>query len=104
MSWAAFWVDPSLAGSQISISVSSILTLIAYRFVVRNLLPRLPYMTLMDYFLLASTLLVFLALVEVILTTILARGDHGELARRIDRVCRVAFPAVFLVTFAWLIL
>lgn len=101
MSWAAFWIDPSLASSQISIAVSSILTLIAYRFVVRNLLPRLPYMTRMDYFLLASTLFVFLALVEVILTTILARGDRSELARRIDRVSRLAFPVFFLVAFAW---
>lgn len=104
MSWAAFWIDPKLAGSQISVATSSILTLIAYRFVVRGLLPRLPYMTRMDYFLLASTWLVFLALVEVILTTFLAHNDRGELARKIDRVCRLAFPAVFLVVSAWSII
>ena len=101
MSWAAFWIDPKLAGSQISVATSSILTLIAYRFVVRGLLPRLPYMTRMDYFLLASTLLVFIALIEVILTTFLAHNDRGELARKIDRACRLAFPAVFLVVSAW---
>lgn len=99
MSWAGFWIDPSLAGSQISVATSSVLTLIAYRFVMAGLLPRLPYMTRMDYFLVASTLLVFLALIEVVLTAFLAHHKRGSLARRIDRLARLAFPAVFLFVF-----
>jgi hypothetical protein len=38
------------------------LTLIAYRFAVDSQLPRLPYMTRLDLFTLASTLLVFFSL------------------------------------------
>ncbi|MHC4942801.1 MAG: hypothetical protein ACYTG7_07245 [Planctomycetota bacterium] len=99
MSWAAFWIDPSQAGSQISVATSSILTLIAYRFVVAGLLPRLSYMTRIDYFTLGSTMLVFLALVEVILTSYLANRNRVELARTIDRFARFAFPTVFLLLF-----
>ena len=96
MSWTAFWIDPSLSGSQISVATSSTLTLIAYRFVVAALLPRLPYMTRMDYFTLGGTLLVFLALVEVVLTAYLANRNRIERARSIDRFARFAFPAVFI--------
>jgi hypothetical protein len=47
------------------------LTLIAYRFAVDSQLPRLPYMTRLDAFILTSTLLVFFSLIEVLITTIL---------------------------------
>ncbi len=32
MSWTVFWIAPSESGTQISVAVTSILTLIAYRF------------------------------------------------------------------------
>jgi len=99
MSWAAFWIDPSHTGAQIGIATSSVLTLIAYRFVVAGLLPRLPYMTRIDYFVLGSTLLVFLALVEVILTSHLTRSDRRGAVRWIDRLSRVAFPVFFLLLY-----
>ena len=101
MSWAAFWIDPSLAASQIGVATSSILSMIAYRFVLSNLLPRLPYMTRMDYFILGSTVMVFLALIEVILTSSLTYGNRGELARKIDRLSRLAFPVVFVLVLIW---
>jgi neurotransmitter-gated ion-channel len=48
MSWSVFWIDPATSNSQISIAVTSMLTLIAYRFAVDSQLPRLPYMTRLD--------------------------------------------------------
>lgn len=101
MSWAAFWIDPRQAGAQIGVASSAILTLIAYRFVLASLLPRLPYMTRMDYLTLGSTLLVFLALTQVILTSTLARKNLVKTARWIDRVSRVAFPSAFVLLFVW---
>jgi hypothetical protein len=50
------------ASSQVSIAMTSMLTLIAYRFAIDSQLPRLPYMTRLDVFILASTLLVFFPL------------------------------------------
>jgi hypothetical protein len=32
MSWTVFWIDPTNGGPQISVAVTSMLTLIAYRF------------------------------------------------------------------------
>ena len=101
MSCTVFWIDPTNAGSQIGVATTSILTLIAYRFVLADLLPRLPYMTKMDYFILGSTLLVFMTLVEVIVTSSLVRSNKDRLARNIDRLARLAFPLFFLLVFGW---
>src|SRR5258705_4679343 len=71
ISWAVFWIDPINASSQVSIAMTSMLTLIAYRFSIDNQLPLLPYMTRLDAFILTSTLLVFFSLIEVVATVIL---------------------------------
>src|ERR1700694_2230097 len=59
MSWSVFWTDPTNSNTQFSIAVTSMLTLIAYRYAVDSQLPRLPYMTRLDVFFLISKLLVF---------------------------------------------
>jgi hypothetical protein len=99
MSWIVFWIDPKESGIQISVSITSMLTLIAYRFMVGTMLPRVSYLTRLDYFILASTLLVFTSLLEVITTYTLARSDRLTLARSIDRWSRLAFPLVAVVIF-----
>src|SRR5258707_6052044 len=95
MSWAVFWIDPINANSQVSIAMTSMLTLIAYRFAVDSQLPRLPYMTRLDVFILASTLLVFFSLIQVLATIILDNTQKKKRALRIDRYCRVIFPVIF---------
>src|SRR5207245_4481039 len=96
MSWAVFWIDPVTSNSQISIAVTSMLTLIAYRFAIDNQLPRLPYTTNLDAFILMSTVLVFFSFIEVLVTTILENQKRNRLAITIDRFCRVIFPVILL--------
>ena len=101
MSWAAFWVGRENVGVRIGVATSSILTLIAHRFVLASLLPRLPYMTRMDYFTVGSTLLVFMALITVIFTSYLAGKEYDSLAHKVDISARIAFPAIFLFLSGW---
>jgi hypothetical protein len=97
MSWSVFWIDPINASSQISVAVTSMLTLIAYRFAVDSQLPRLPYMTRLDAFILTSTLLVFFSLIEVLVTVILDNNQQTERAKKIDWYCRTIFPVIFAI-------
>ncbi len=97
MSWCVFWTDPTNSNTQFSIAVTSMLTLIAYRFTVDTQLPRLPYMTRLDVFFLVSTLLVFFSLIEVLVTTILDNKQQIERAKKIDRYCRVIVPVIFAI-------
>jgi hypothetical protein len=104
MSWVAFWINRHEVGVRIGVATSSILTLIAHRFVLANLLPRLPYMTRLDYFTVGSTLLVFMALIVVVMTSFLAKKDHHDKKARIMNVSsRIIFPAAFFILLGWFV-
>ena len=96
MSWLVFWIDPSLVSSQISVSVTAMLTMIAYRFALAGLLPRLNFLTIMDYFVLVSTLAVFLSMIEVIYTAYLSTNGQLEQARALDRKARLIVPLIYI--------
>jgi len=96
MSWLVFWIDPTQFGAQMGLSATAMLTLIAYRFTLETLIPRISYMTILDSFLIGATFLVFGALVEVVLSSALAIHNRIGLARRIDRWARFCFPASFV--------
>ena len=97
MSWAVFWMDPLNVASNVGISITSMLTLIAYRFSADTILPRLSYLTSLDYFILASTILVFLSLVQNLITSILGKQEKMELSYKIDLSCRIGFPLIFVI-------
>ena len=101
MSWAAFWINPAESGAQLGLAASSILTMIAHRFVMANFLPKLPYMTRLDHFSILSMAMVFLALVEVVITSIMAHSDNLKIGKRIDRCSRVLFPVAFVMIVLW---
>jgi gamma-aminobutyric acid receptor subunit beta len=71
------------------------LTHIAYRFILGNQLPRVSYFTLLDYFILGSTVLVFMALLEVVITSGLAQAGKTAQAHRLQRAARLVFPLLF---------
>ena len=101
MSWGALWIDPINSGTQIALATSSILTLIAYRFMFGNLVPRLPYMTKLDFFTFGSTILVFFMLIEVVVTSYMARTERAKAARYVDRLGRITFPIIFTIWSIW---
>jgi len=96
MSWAVFWMDPHNVASNVGISITSMLTLIAYRFSADTILPRLSYLTSLDYFILASTILVFSSLVQNLTTSILAKQEKFKMSYRFDVACRIGFPLIFI--------
>ena len=95
MSWSVFWINPAKFGPQIGMSATSMLTLIAFQFAMASVLPPLSYFTLLDWFITAATGVVFVALVESLTTSYLVSMGRSELALKMDRVCRWAFPLVF---------
>lgn len=93
MSWVVFWLGPANVGPRLSVSVTSMLTLIAYRFLLGQSLPPVSYLTRLDYFLLGATILVFIALIEVTVTS--SMTEEG--AASINRHSRWVFPTAFVV-------
>jgi len=96
MSWVVFWIDPKQIPNQLSVAVTTVLTLIAYHIALSGRLPEIPYLTIMDKFLFSSTLLVFMSLIEVVITSHFSSTNRLEAARRIDKTARWFFPLLFL--------
>jgi hypothetical protein len=97
MSWSVFFVKPHHLSAQLAMAATSMLTLIAYRFAISNVLPPVSYMTRLDIFITGSTMFVFFALAEAVLTGTLADNDHEHFAEKMDSTARILFPSGFVV-------
>jgi hypothetical protein len=96
MSWIVFWIDPEQTGTQIGMAATAMLTLIAYRFAVDQLIPAVSYLTRLDGFILAATVLVFLSLIEGVLTAWWNGNGKRPRALKADKWCRTLSPIVLL--------
>lgn len=99
MSWIVFWINTVHIGPRLSVAVTSMLTLVAYRFLLDQSLPPVSYLTRLDHFLLGATLLVFVALTQVTLTSAMTDQDLLDRATGINRLSRWLFPAAFVLLF-----
>jgi hypothetical protein len=77
--------------------MTSMLTLVAYRFTFEHYVPKVGYLTRMDKFMLWATLMVFLNMVQVGVNSALVVRNRYDIAVQIDRVARFLYPTVFLV-------
>ena len=50
MSWVAFWINPERVEAQLAVAATSMLSLVAFRFAVAQLVPPLSYFTRLDLF------------------------------------------------------
>jgi hypothetical protein len=96
MSWIPFWIDPGVVNIRTGVCVTTVLTLVAYRFMIAGLVPKLPYLTRVDYLLFGSTLLVAAALICSVAGAFLVNRDRVATVARMDALARVLFPIGFL--------
>lgn len=100
VSITVFWVDPDDLASQVGIGVTCLLAAIAFQLAQASTLPEVAYLTLADLVFALSYLTIALALVESLYSNVLSRRGARERALRVDRICRVAFPAGFFLLVA----
>ncbi|MFI5391002.1 MAG: hypothetical protein ACHQYQ_06540 [Bacteriovoracales bacterium] len=68
MAWGALWVHPNELETRVNISVTAMLTLIAYWFVLASMIPQVSYFSKIDVYILGSLSLVFISFIAVIIT------------------------------------
>ncbi|MDU9002230.1 ligand-gated ion channel [Sedimentitalea todarodis] len=95
MSWMVFWIDAKEFGTQLGLSATAVLTMIAFIFATTNMLPRLGYFTFLDRYIAVATVFVFAALLQCLGTGYLASRGRHQTAERIDVLSRIIFPVVF---------
>ncbi|QDV18298.1 Cys-loop ligand-gated ion channel [Gimesia panareensis] len=108
MSWLPRWLNPEQSGTNIGISTSAFLTLVAYLFAITVLLPRISYITRIDRFIMLSTLTVFSGLIQTVTNTYLLKGEsiqNKRLVAQTDFWSRGLYPlilvAVILISFVF---
>ena len=52
--WSACWINPREIESRLTVTIVCLLSLIAYNFVIDSDMPKLEYLTIMDYIILVS--------------------------------------------------
>jgi len=91
ISWVVFWMSEEMLGRRAGVSATGMLTVIAYQFVVGGFLPRLPYQTTLDWFMLVS----LLAIAATMLVNLLGSRSGPERRLAMDSACRVIFPVIY---------
>ena len=100
ISWIVFWMSEEMLGRRAGISATGMLTVIAYQFVVGGFLPRLPYQTTLDWFMLVSLMVI----AATMFVNLLGSRSQPERRTAIDKSCRIAFPAVYYATVGLVVL
>jgi len=96
ISWGVFWIDPKDIKTRAELSIISLLSLIAFNFVISDKLPDLNYLTLLDSLILTSYLFAGAATIISIMVNIYARKLNKKLVAMIDHQARVWGPIVYI--------
>ncbi|MGA8569602.1 MAG: hypothetical protein WB580_17555 [Candidatus Binataceae bacterium] len=97
VSWSVFWFDPPEVSSQVTIAVTTILTIIAFALAISLTLPRVPYLTFADAFFLTCYIFTFVTMVEVTAVHIAYRNEQRKAAAKIRGTARWLVPGAFVV-------
>ena len=97
ISWCVFWVNLENIGNRMEILLAVLLTWVAYQFIFSQDLPKLGYLTYLDYlFLLSFFFIASVFLQAVILSVLLIRGGQSIIrAERINNHCKWAYPTAY---------
>ena len=92
ISWSVFWIGKENVGSRLSISLIAFLTAISFNFFVSTNLPKISYLTFMDFCIIGIYIFMTLTVMGVVSTYILSNYGRESLAGRINFHSRWVFP------------
>ena len=96
ISWSVFWIWSENVGSRLSVSVIGFLTAISFNFFVSSNLPKISYLTFMDYCIIGIFIFMTITVAQVLITHFLVRRGGEVLAVRLNSYSRWLFPIAFL--------
>jgi len=114
MSWCVFFIKADEIGSRAAFSVASFLALVGHNYVSNSILPRIPYLTILDYITLGASFLVFLSAVENLVVYLVYKSNLTRIERNqnlkvkeanIDYIAMLLFPLslVMLVVYVYIL-
>ena len=96
VSWGVLWIPIDDLNSQLLISVTTVLTLVAFSVALSNILPPVAYVTFYDAFFLLSFLFILLTIGEALIVHGTHRRVDHAAAVRIRSLTRPLLPILFV--------
>ncbi len=94
--WSVFWTSSKELESRLTVTIVCFLSLIAYNYVIDDELPKLSYLTLMDYIVLLSYVFAAVPSILSIISHRYYQANNNEFLR-IDRWAGIAGPVLFII-------
>ena len=96
IAYSAFWIKTSDYYTQISITMTAILTEIAFLFAISSSLPKVPYLTFIDAFFLVSFAFSCACIVELVAVHQSHEWSRPEYAERVRTISRILYPVIYV--------
>ena len=96
IAYSAFWIKTSDYYTQISITLTAILTEIAFLFAISSSLPKVPYLTFIDAFFLMSFAFSCACIVELVAVHQILERNRPVNAERVRTIARILYPVIYL--------
>ena len=97
VAWSALWVAPRYLESRLTITIICLLSLIAYNFIVDKDLPKLEYLTLLDYWILLAYLFAAVPTIISVISFRMLSSTSEEKLRNFDKSVRFYGPILFFI-------
>ena len=103
ISWSVFWVRGSQLEAKVNVTIVCLLSLIAYNFIIDEDLPKLPYLTFLDTFILLSYFYTGIATILCVYSFVSKLKSGADLSN-VDLTARWLGPSsYFIILFSTLI-
>ena len=99
ISWAVFWITPREIESRLTVSIVCLLALIAYNFVIDDDLPKLEYLTVMDWVILVSYVFATVPTIITIISFVFYDKKDYKMSNIIDQKSKIYFPIAYVSVF-----
>jgi len=106
MCFAVFFLPTDSLGERLGLASTIFLAVVAHSYVVQLSLPKISYLTALDYQMMVSKLMVFLTFFESVVVYLFATGsvkglviaENDQMAERIDTLTKYLFPLLIFAT------
>jgi hypothetical protein len=103
MAFAVFFLPPKDLSDRMSVIIASLLTVVALSYSLHSGLPKISYLTVIDWFFVLAYVFLGLAMAGMVWISNLYDRDEAK-AIRLDKWLRWAYPATYLLTSALVVI
>jgi hypothetical protein len=103
MAYLVFFLPPKEIQTASGLAITALLSCIAFNVSVSQNLPEVGYLVVSDKFFICTYILLFLTLLQCVMTYVWHDVGRTEFAEKWDKICRIVFPILYVAAFSYLL-